>query len=670
MPNLLIKHRIWLGFSFLIILLITNASVSFNDLSGTKSTINSLIDESQPLVLEAHKFNEFLAKSSSSLTNYLLTKSEPQKNNYLNAMVSADKSLKKISAMNKITNSSELSSVITTLQSQLKSFQEYEERMLTLATNNMENEVALQFAARTINPQSNQILGTLSSMIMTELEEESDVGRIQWLSIMQDVRYSFQRTVSDVRIYLTRPESSIKKNMLASFEQTMNKFEKFKEFESLYNFEQEDGVISLTTLFVQYPKDMQAMIKKNESKSRRMDAYLLDSEILPLINEMQKQIERLVEKETDIMTQNSQGLLSDVDTGLKIQLSLAAVGLVLGIFVAFIISKMVTVPLNQTVIALQDVARGEGDLTRRLEVKSTDEFGSLAEAFNQFSIKLQSLMSDVSECSAKLILSSEQMSQVVSGTQDDIGTHNQQIDQIVEAIDSMVHKVQNVADHTSKAAHLADETNQNAMEGKLIVNQSLESSNELAQDVDKASSVINDLESDVDAISGVLDVIRGIAEQTNLLALNAAIEAARAGEQGRGFAVVADEVRTLASRTQVSTEEIQSMIQRLQAGSMNAVAVMKNGKSKASEGLEHARLAGESLEKISQAVEGMLSMNREIANSTDEQEKSASQMSVSAAAISELSEQTAHSSDVTAETSQQVSALAHQLQNLIGQFKV
>jgi methyl-accepting chemotaxis protein len=178
------------------------------------------------------------------------------------------------------------------------------------------------------------------------------------------------------------------------------------------------------------------------------------------------------------------------------------------------------------------------------------------------------------------------------------------------------------------------------------------------------------LEADVESISGVLDVIREIADQTNLLALNAAIEAARAGEQGRGFAVVADEVRTLASRTQDSTAEIQSMIQRLQSGSRQAVAVMSNGKEKANTGLEQARLAGDSLGKITTAVEGMLNMNKGISSASEEQGETVSQISLNVSAINQLSVKTAESSNVVADTGHQVNELATQLQNLISQFKV
>jgi methyl-accepting chemotaxis protein len=262
------------------------------------------------------------------------------------------------------------------------------------------------------------------------------------------------------------------------------------------------------------------------------------------------------------------------------------------------------------------------------------------------------------------------MNLVVSSTKSDIHKQNEQIDLITGAIESMVEKVQNVAGHSSQAAELAEQTNQNSIEGNNIVNLSLKSSNELAQDVDQAALVINELEADVESISGVLDVIREIADQTNLLALNAAIEAARAGEQGRGFAVVADEVRTLASRTQDSTAEIQSMIQRLQSGSRQAVAVMSNGKEKANTGLEQARLAGDSLGKITTAVEGMLNMNKGISSASEEQGETVSQISLNVSAINQLSVKTAESSNVVADTGHQVNELATQLQNLISQFKV
>jgi methyl-accepting chemotaxis protein len=370
------------------------------------------------------------------------------------------------------------------------------------------------------------------------------------------------------------------------------------------------------------------------------------------------------------MTQRSVALLDEVATGFTLQGILVAIGIILGVAVAFVITRMVTGPLNQTVAALQDVARGDGDLTHRIDVKSADEFGDLAQGFNEFSQKLQSLIIDVSECCSHLISAAQEMLDEVNNTRQGVTSQNQKIDQISAAIETMTQKVRDVAGHTGEAAQLAEETNQDALEGRNVVEQSLESSDRLAADVDQAAAVINDLEKDVEAIGGILDVIRGVADQTNLLALNAAIEAARAGEQGRGFAVVADEVRTLASRTQASTAEIQTMIQRLQSGSQQAVEVMTDGRNKSQEGLEHARQAGTSLHKISSAAEGMLAMNREIAGATEAQGEHAGEINKNVAAINELARQTATSSDVMAQTSGRVNELAMQLKSLIGQFRV
>ena len=670
MPNLLIKHKIWIGFSFLLILLLINAGISSYNLGSTKTTVNAVIEESQPLVVAAHEFNGHLAQASSALGNFLLTKNDKQRQNYQNALYEAGEGLNLMANMEAVMHSEQLSSAISGLQSRFKIFQGYEKKMLMLAANSLENETALYYASESINPISNTILSALTTMISAESEEDVSEERMGWLNTLHDIRYNFSKLMNAVRLYLASPTPRTKENLVVNHEFLLVLMSKIDQFEDLYNFEQEEGVSILKESIRMYNQNMVVMIEKNESKKRRMDVYLVDEEITPLLKKMQQDIDNLVDEETEVMKQSSDELLVAVDAGLKAQIILAAIGLVLGIGVAFVISQMVTLPLNQTVLALQEAAEGDGDLTRRLKVKSKDELGELAEAFNQFCIKLQSLMQDVSNCSFQLINSAEQMNQVVSSTQTDIDAQNGQIDQISVAIESMVQKVQNVVISTGKATELAEQTNQNSKEGKDIVNNSLNLSDEIARDVDKASMVINELETDVGSISGVLGVIRGIAEQTNLLALNAAIEAARAGEQGRGFAVVADEVRTLASRTQDSTEEIQSMIQRLQSGSRQAVEVMGSGKVKANEGLDQARLAGDSLQKISSAVEGMLNMNREISVASDEQGNTVNQVSQNVTSINQLSEQTANSSLLMADTGRQVNELAMQLQRLISQFKV
>jgi methyl-accepting chemotaxis protein len=670
LPALLIKHKIWIGFSILLILLVVNSAISVLHMRTTQNTVNSVIEQSQPLVLAAHQFKGFIAQAAGALSNYLLTKNDKQRQKYQNDLWQAADALAQMEAMDAVQLSSDLAIKIEELKNELATFQGYEKKMLSLAKNSLENETALAYAADYLNPNFITLLGSLSTMLSSEDEEDVSGERNQWLNLLHETRYNFQKLMSDLRIYLNQPTASTRENLESSFEVVEMLVNKFAQYVDYYNFEQEEGVETVQNILLQYQQHLPVLIEKNESQQRRMDVYLLDTEILPILSNLENQIDELVYDESQVMQQSSQDLLADVSAGLKAQVILTGFGLVFGIVVAFVIIRVVTRPLNQTVQALQDVAQGEGDLTRRLHVKNRDELGQLADAFNQFSDKLQHLMIEVSSSSAELIEESSAMAQVVNNTKSDISTQSDQINQITVAIDSMSSKIKTVAEHTAQAAELAEQTSHHADEGARVVQQSFKSSDDLAHDVDRASTVINELENDVSNISGVLDVIRGIAEQTNLLALNAAIEAARAGEQGRGFAVVADEVRTLASRTQASTQEIQSMIQRLQDGSHQAVDVMDEGKVKAEQGLQQSREAGDSLEKIASVIEGMLSMNREIAVSTDQQEQSASQISQNISAINQLANQTTSSAEKMANNSLKVNQLSQQLQQLISHFKV
>ncbi|NIA02649.1 MAG: methyl-accepting chemotaxis protein, partial [Planctomycetia bacterium] len=242
--------------------------------------------------------------------------------------------------------------------------------------------------------------------------------------------------------------------------------------------------------------------------------------------------------------------------------------------------------------------------------------------------------------------------------------------QVATAMNEMTTTVQEVACNATQTAEAANKANTETDSGRQIVTKTIESITELASEVETAAITIQQLESDSENIDSVVDVIRGISEQTNLLALNAAIEAARAGEQGRGFAVVADEVRTLASRTQESTLEIQSMIESLQTGAARAVEVMEQGRNKAQGSVENAARAGESLNVITSTVATISDMNTQIASAAEEQTAVAEEINRNIANISLLGDQTSEGARQTAASSEEMAQLAVQLQGLVGQFKV
>ena len=324
--------------------------------------------------------------------------------------------------------------------------------------------------------------------------------------------------------------------------------------------------------------------------------------------------------------------------------------------------------IKQVGQATQQLA--DGDLTTRLHLNTHDEMNQISINFNDMVEKFEALIQQIISATTQMAAASEELSMIAKEGATSIEKQRTETDQVATAMNQMSATVQEVARNAAAAAGSANSADNDAQGGKMIVQQTSEAISQLASEVENAADVIHTVEQDSDQIGTILDVIKDIAEQTNLLALNAAIEAARAGEQGRGFAVVADEVRTLASRTHKSTEEIEKMIVRLQGGAQNAVSVMEKGREKAQKGVEQANEAAEALDAITRAVTNISEMNTQIAGAAEEQSSVAEEMSKSIISISQVSEQTAEGSKQTTNSSDELAKLATQLQELISQFKI
>jgi methyl-accepting chemotaxis protein len=307
----------------------------------------------------------------------------------------------------------------------------------------------------------------------------------------------------------------------------------------------------------------------------------------------------------------------------------------------------------------------------RIEAATTqDETGQLQTATHKMAKELHGLISEVTGSTAQLSSAAEEMSVITEQSKRGVQQQQTEIDQIATAMHEMATTVQEVARNAAAAADAAHKADDEAKSGQRVVTQTVEAIDAVAHEVESAAEVIHKLAADSTSIGAVLDVIRGIAEQTNLLALNAAIEAARAGEQGRGFAVVADEVRTLATRTQESTQEIQKMIERLQTGAKSAVQVMEQGRGKAQVSVQQAARAGTSLDTIASAVGAISDMNAQIASAAEEQGAVAEEINRNIANIRQIANQTASGAEQTATASAELAKLAVHLQTHVGRFKV
>jgi len=345
---------------------------------------------------------------------------------------------------------------------------------------------------------------------------------------------------------------------------------------------------------------------------------------------------------------------------LVLVISLVAVG------VAWVVQQGITRRISRVVGALRDIAEGEGDLTRRLPVSGRDEIADLATCFNTFVERLHAIIQSVAETARELSEKTQTVSTLSNDNEVAIKDQQTEIEQIVVAIREMASVVEGVTESVTETADKSAQADQTARSGREVVNQTGHQIEQLAKDIESASETIHQLQGQTESIGTVLDVIRGVAEQTNLLALNAAIEAARAGEQGRGFAVVADEVRTLASRTQSSTTEIQEMIERLQEGAKIAVTKMAEGTRQAGASVEKAGEASKSLEEITALVTVISDHTNQVAAASEQQSQSTHQIAGIINNVSQVAEETAESSS---EINRHTSGLAERAEHLAGLVK-
>nr|WP_110969623.1 MULTISPECIES: methyl-accepting chemotaxis protein [Pseudomonas] len=516
------------------------------------------------------------------------------------------------------------------------------------------------------------VLGLISLYQMNQMDGHSDEVNDNWLPSIMTVN-DMSAASSRIRAMTLRyalVEGSARDSTLASLEKAERDLETSERlYESLISSKEERA------LYETYKSAKALYMEQSRltvSLSRSGDLEATRKLVAQKLGDYAENVARALDELTRVNDEGAKRAAAASDTAfndsMKMVIFIMLVAVLLTAALAMTFTRSLVLPLAQAVEQARVVA--SGDLTRHVEIVGKDEPAQLLSALQDMQVSLRGTIQHIADSANQLASASEQLHSVTEDSTRGLHQQNAEIEQAATAVNEMTSAVEEVARNavsTSEASRQADQTSRN---GREQVGQTVSSIVRLAEDVTQTSGSVEHLANHVRDISQVLSVIRAIAEQTNLLALNAAIEAARAGEQGRGFAVVADEVRALAHRTQQSTQEIEQMIAAIDQGTSQAVAAMRTSCERVDFTLEVARAAGMALDEIAQSISAINERNLVIASASEEQANVAREVDRNLLNIRDLSQQSSAGADQTSAASQELSRLAVDLNGVVQRFQL
>ncbi len=670
LSRLSIRSKVWGGFGVLLALIVAVSTVSWRSLFQIEDEFSHVVEEVQPTMLASQALSRSLAQASAALGVYLLTEEDSSRVKYGESLEQVNAAMSNLSRLVSEQGDRDLIDRIERLGTSVKRFVAYRERMIGLMEDNMSNLAGLQYATQNLNPVSQEMLQITGEMLGSEFDEEATVERRALFNEIHELRYAWANVMNVVRSYIAyRSDRSLQELKLHSDVVDL-KIKTLTSYENELTFEQEDGLSRFINLKERFLQAFEGLTKIGEEGGWRTDIRLIREEISPLLSEINTELDGLVEGQRQLAIAASNEVLGDLQGSASLIGILLAVALVIGAGVSLLVGQQVVSPILRLRDILEGMAKGEGDLTQRAQLASKDELGQASEYFNQMLSGLQDMVLEIAAVSEQVLSSAQHSSERIGIVHTNVTDVAERIHGTASATEEMSATSADIARHADTAASEAEKARERADEGNSAMHEMAGKAGVMESEVKRLQQSVAAIEEKGRAMESMVGVINEIAEQTNLLALNAAIEAARAGEAGRGFAVVADEVRQLASKTQQSTASIHELLDSNRQSNQELVSTMQQV-ADAGGLVSHTVVDAERV--ISHMTESINLMNdrvMEIARAAREQSRASQEIAHNVETMSATETENAELMSVSRQELSELTGTAARLKAVVDRFKV
>ncbi len=626
--------------------------------TATEKALNTY----QPRHEHSLKLEIHIKEAQADLGIYVISKRKEHLDKYYMHMAMANESLDNL--INSMKDETEYVDQISHLKEDLEKLSILTEDIIRLQDEIVENIPGLVIAGEILEPQGQEVSGLIQAALQ-EASAYEEIGSEQVKKLI-DLSLSWGRIRSGIRAFLSfRTEKSVE-----SIRVDLEVFkENLKKVASIRNLDisLETSIEEIQSILVKFDKDLNKLISVHTSRVWRKDIMIMEKDINPILHDLDEDLNELIERYGQKSSDASNKVLALLRQNLQDGVVTILIVVLTGILMLLYMMRSVLVPLQTALDTMQEIA-DEGNLENTLPADGVDEYSDMGKAFNQFIKKIHGVVDLVIHASKNLVSESDRLSLVTSSSEQRAVQQEDEIKQVSDTFQQLNDSMQVVQSNTAEAAEAANTANQHSEKGQLVVGETVKSMGALANQVDTTHSKIEELYEMSNKIGAVVKVIRGITDQTNLLALNAAIEAARAGEQGRGFAVVADEVRNLSQDVQKETDSVDAQIIELQNAVSEALESMAQSKQQTEDNVGMVGNVGEALREIYSSVNTITNMNVSIAEEINGQSNQSKAVLDKLNSIAAIAEESASSARDVSALGNEFKILAQQLEDMVQQF--